>query len=247
MIVIAHLSDTHLDGGARASERTRRVAAFLDALPYDLDAVLVTGDIADNGLAAEYEEARKLLSLRHPTFLCPGNHDDRAEFRRVMLGEPPSGEPINQVHRTAGAVYALCDSTIPGQAGGRLAEETLDWLAGVLAETPGDVPVFVAFHHQPVVLHHPALDAIGMRAPDGLAALVARHPNVAALLCGHCHAAVATTLGGRPLRTAPGVVNNLRLPWEEGPGPVDLDVPPSVAVHVLDDDGRFLTYYRIVP
>lgn len=244
MVVIAHFSDTHLDGGPRSAERTRRVAEFLDGLPYDFDAVLVTGDIADHGRAEEYEEARKLLNLRHPTFVCPGNHDDRAEFRRVLLGEPPSGDPVNQVHRTSRAVYALCDSTVPGEDGGHLAEETLDWLAGVLRETPGDVPVFVALHHQPVLLHQPFIDSIGLRAPDRLAALVAAHPNVAAVLCGHCHAAVASSLGGRPLRAGAGVVSSLRLPWEPGSEPVDLDAPPALAVHVLDEAGTLTTTYR---
>ena len=44
MIVIAHLSDTHIDGGQRSAERTRTVMHYLEDLPYDLDAVLVTGD-----------------------------------------------------------------------------------------------------------------------------------------------------------------------------------------------------------
>ncbi|MEV0590151.1 metallophosphoesterase [Nonomuraea cavernae] len=248
MIVIAHLSDTHLDDTPRSIERTRRVAEFLDRLPYDFDAVLVTGDIADHGRASEYEEARKLLDFRHPTLIGPGNHDDRAEFRRVLLGEPPSTAPINQVHRTPKAVYALCDSTIPGQDAGLLADETLDWLGDVLDDTPADVPVFVAFHHQPVVLHHPGIDEIGLREPDRLAELVGRHPNIAAVLCGHCHAAVASDFGGRPLRAAPGVVSSLKLPWESGENladDIDYDAPPSLAFHILDG-GRLLTYYRVV-
>ncbi|NUW34428.1 metallophosphoesterase [Nonomuraea sp. SMC257] len=245
MIVVAHLSDTHIDGEPRSSLRTLKVAEFLNDLPYDFDAVLVTGDVADHGRADEYEEARKLLDLRHPTFFCPGNHDDRAEFRRVLLGEAPGDGPVNRLHRTPKAVFALCDSTIPGEDGGHLADETLDWLAAALDETPADVPVFVAFHHQPIVLHHPYLDTIGQRAPERLAALVAGRPNVAAILFGHCHAAVASSLGGRPLRSAPGVVNSLRLPWEADL--VDPDVPPSLAFHILDDDGTFQTTYRTVP
>ncbi|MET7460274.1 metallophosphoesterase [Nonomuraea sp. NPDC005501] len=246
MIVIAHLSDTHLDGTPRAAERTRKVAEFVDRLPYELDAVLVTGDIADHGRAEEYEEARKLLDLRHPTFLCPGNHDDRAEFRRVLLGEPPTAGPVNQVHRTAGAVYALCDSTVPGEDGGLLAGETLDWLEGVLDEA--DAPVFVAFHHQPIPLRHAVADTMGLAEPDRLAALVSRHPRVAAVLCGHCHMAVASTFAGRPLRAAPGVVSALVLPWEEGADAmatcVDYEAPVSLAFHVLDDDGVLTTHYR---
>ncbi|GAB3987189.1 hypothetical protein GCM10029978_104930 [Actinoallomurus acanthiterrae] len=89
MIVFAHLSDTHLDGAARAAARTEAVMAYLDRLPYDLDAVLVTGDIADHGLATEYEEARAVLASRHPVLTCPGNHDVRAPYRQVLLDERP--------------------------------------------------------------------------------------------------------------------------------------------------------------
>ncbi|MEV5705277.1 phosphodiesterase [Actinoallomurus sp. NPDC052274] len=250
MIVFAHLSDTHLDGGPRAAARTRAVLAYLDRLPYDLDAVLVTGDIADHGLPAEYEEARKLLASRHPVLTCPGNHDVRAAFRTALLGEPAADGPINRVHRAPGAVFALCDSSIPGRDDGRLDEETLTWLEAVLAETPPTTPVLVAFHHPPVVLHIPYVDGIRQFGEDRLAALVARHPNVAAIVCGHAHTPAATTFAGRPLLVAPGVVSTVRLPWETGTagtdGLVDHEIPPAFAFHVLDDDGRLTTHYRVV-
>lgn len=250
MIVIAHLSDTHLDGTRRSTGRAQAVMDYLDELPHDLDAVLVTGDIADHGLASEYEDARKVvLGSRHPVLACPGNHDIRSAFRQVLLGEPAGDGPVNQVHRTAAGVFALCDSSIPGRHDGRLGDETVAWLESVLDGTPRDVPVFVAFHHPPVDLHSPPIDAIRQFGEDRLEALVARHPNVAALLCGHAHTPAATTFAGRPLLVAPGVVSTLTLPWERGAGPgisVDLRIPPALAFHVLDDSGRLTTHYRVV-
>ena len=53
----------------------------------------------------------------------------------------------------------MCDSSIPGEDAGRLDDETLGWLGGVLAGS-GGLPVFVAFHHPPVQLHGPAIDGI---------------------------------------------------------------------------------------
>ncbi|MCG6499352.1 metallophosphoesterase [Kitasatospora sp. A2-31] len=50
MIVTAHLGDTHLDGEQRSADRTRAVMDYLNAMPYDLDAVVATGDVADHGL-----------------------------------------------------------------------------------------------------------------------------------------------------------------------------------------------------
>lgn len=250
MIVIAHLSDVHLDGDARAADRTRAVMEYLDGLPYDLDAVLVSGDIADHGAPAEYEEARKLLRSRHPIVVCPGNHDDRAAFRQGLLGEASaSAAPVDQVLRGDGFVLALCDSSVPGEHQGFLEESTLDWLDGVLGDTPPETPVLVAFHHPPVPLHTPYVDEIRQFGEERLAALVERHPHITAFLCGHAHTAAATTFAGRPLLVAPGVVSTLRLPWEaeSGAGPhIHLDEPPAVAFHVLGEDGRLTTHYRVV-
>ncbi|XVV07784.1 metallophosphoesterase [Actinosynnema sp. CA-248983] len=94
MTVIAHLSDTHFDGGPRAAGRARRVMDYLDGLPGRLDAVLVTGDVADHGLTSEYEEAREHLASKFPVLLLPGNHDDRGNFRRVLLGGSADPGPV---------------------------------------------------------------------------------------------------------------------------------------------------------
>jgi Icc protein len=78
-----------------------------------------------------------------------------------------------------------------------------------------------------------------------LAQLVARHPQVVAIPCGHAHSAAASTFAGRPLLVAPGIVSTLRLPWERGEA-VDWRLPPAIAFHVLDDDRRLTTHYRVI-
>jgi Icc protein len=241
MIVFAQLSDTHLDGGQPRADRARAVMASLARGRARLDAVLVTGDIADHGLPSEYEQARSVLTAPWPVLFCPGNHDERAAFRRVLLG----GEgdlPINQVHRMPGVVIAACDSTIPGHDDGYLSDETLAWLDAELGVDPV-TPAFVVLHHQPVPLHTEASDVIRLSGEDRLAAVIDRHPQVVAVLCGHAHSAAATTFAGRPLLAAPGVVSTGVLPWEERDS-ADFQAPPAVAYHVLGDDGRLTTHYR---
>ncbi|MFJ7269174.1 metallophosphoesterase [Streptomyces sp. NPDC099050] len=250
MIVIAHLSDVHLDGGQRAAERTRTVMEYLEGLPYALDAVLVSGDIADHARPEEYEEARKALGSRHPLVVCPGNHDDRTAFRRGLLGEErASAAPVDQVLRGAGFVLAVCDSSVPGEHRGHLEDSTIAWLDGVLADTPHEVPVLVAFHHPPVPLHIPYVDGIRQFGEERLAELAGRHPHLTAFLCGHAHTGAATTFAGRPLLVAPGVVSTTRLPWEAASGEseyIHTDEPPAVAFHVIGEDGRLTTHYRVV-
>ncbi|MDD9380299.1 phosphodiesterase [Streptomyces sp. ZAF1911] len=250
MIVIAHLSDVHLDGGDRAAERTRAVMEYLEGLPYELDAVLVSGDIADHARPEEYEEASKALGSRHPLVVCPGNHDDRTAFRRGLLGEErPSAAPVDQVLRGDGFVLAVCDSSVPGEHRGYLEDSTIAWLDGVLTDTPREVPVLVAFHHPPVPLHIPYVDGIRQFGEERLAALAERHPHLTAFLCGHAHTGAATTFAGRPLLVAPGVVSTTRLPWEAASGDseyIHTDEPPAVAFHVIGEDGRLTTHYRVV-
>jgi 3',5'-cyclic AMP phosphodiesterase CpdA len=243
-MLIAHVSDTHIGATDEATPRTQRVLAHLDALRQRPDAVLITGDLVDRGAEAEYEELRELLGERD-VLLCPGNHDRRGPYRKVLLGTPAEDGPIDAVADRGGARFVLLDSTIPGEDGGRLADETLAFLTAALDDTPGDRPVFVAFHHPPVELHVPFIDAIRQRDEARLAAALDRHPNVVALLCGHAHVPAASTFAGRPLLVAPGVVSTLGLPWETE-DIVDYGRPPAIAYHLLDAGHRITTHYRLV-
>ena len=248
MIVVAHLSDIHLDGSEQRADRARRVIEYLNATPRPLEALLVTGDIADHGLASEYEEAREILSASFPIFTCPGNHDKRAAYQQVLLGGDEAGEvadgaPVNRAHQAAGAIFALCDSTVPGRDDGYLSDATLSWLDSTLTSAP-DTPAFVCFHHPPVILQYP-FDNIRQFGEERLAAVIERHPQVVAMLCGHAHTPAATTFAGRPLLIGPGVASTSVLPWERGTL-LDLTAPPAVAFHILDDDGRLTTHYRAV-
>ncbi|WP_405957042.1 metallophosphoesterase [Streptomyces phaeochromogenes] len=249
MLVLAHISDLHLDGTERATERAERVRDRLWELPGPVDALLVTGDIADHGAEAEYEEAARILGLRDrvapfPVLTCPGNHDSRAPYRKALLGEPAGDGPVNNVRVFDGAAVLMCDSSVPGSDEGELDEETYAWIEETLDELDGTLPALLAFHHPPVALHHPLPDAYRLRRPSALAALLERRSEVAGIITGHAHTPAATTFGGLPLVVGPGVTWTLRLPWE-GEGAADREAPPGFAFHVLDDEGRLTSHFRV--
>ncbi|MGV4889788.1 metallophosphoesterase [Streptomyces viridosporus] len=250
MLVLAHISDLHLDGTARATERARRVRDRLWELPRRPDALLVTGDIADHGTEAEYEEAARLLGLHDgsapfPVLTCPGNHDSRAPYRKALLGRAAADGPVDSAHVLDGGAVLMCDSSVPGRDDGELDARTYAWIESTLDELDGALPVLLAFHHPPVPLHHPLPDSFSLRAPDRLAALLARRPEIAGLITGHAHTAAATTFAGRPLVVGPGVTWTLRLPWE-GERAADRDAPVGFAFHVLDDEQRLTSHFRVV-
>ena len=243
--LLAQISDLHLDGTARATRRAVRVMDYLRALPRPVDALLVTGDIADHGDEAEYEEAAQILTAPFPVLTCPGNHDVRAAYRKALLGLAPGDGPVNQVHHIAGTAILMCDSTIPGHDEGRLDTETLGWIDATLRELPDGTPALIAFHQPPVELHHPMPDSGRLEHPEELAALLDAHPRVAAVITGHAHTAAASIFAGRPLIVGPAITWTLRLPWESD-HPADLDQPPALAFHILDNTHRLTTHYRAV-
>ncbi|AKZ53452.1 3',5'-cyclic adenosine monophosphate phosphodiesterase CpdA [Streptomyces ambofaciens ATCC 23877] len=244
-MLLAHISDLHLDGSERATRRATRVMDHLRALPHPPDALLVTGDIADHGEEAEYEEAARILSAPFPVLTCPGNHDARPAYRKALLGQEPDDGPINQAHHVDGTAILMCDSTIPGSDQGLLDTGTLAWIDTELTALPQDTPALIAFHQPPVALHHPLPDSYMLEEPERLADLLAAHPQVAAVLTGHAHTAAASTFAARPLIVGPAVTWTLRLPWE-GDQAADRDQPPGLAFHILDDTRRLTTHYRVV-
>ncbi|CAA9356992.1 MAG: 3',5'-cyclic-nucleotide phosphodiesterase [uncultured Nocardioidaceae bacterium] len=245
MVLLAHISDLHIDGGGRAAARVERVLDFLNGMARPVDAVLATGDLTDNGLESEYDELGRLLGPEHGLLLCPGNHDVRGPYRRVLLGEPASDEPINRVHDLPEVRVVMCDSSVPGRDDGHLADETLGWLDEVLGATPATTPVLLALHHPPVLLHSPFIDEIRQYGAERLASLLDRHDQVVAVLTGHAHTPAVSRFAGRPLLVAPAVASTLRLPWENDMD-LDYEMPPALAFHVLDDAGRLTTHFRLV-
>jgi 3',5'-cyclic AMP phosphodiesterase CpdA len=244
MVVLAHISDTHIDGGAASVRRLARTMAYLNDIPA-LDAVVVTGDVTAHGTDAEYAAARAALASPHLVVHCPGNHDDRGGYRRAFLGTDGDG-PVNQVWEIPGALLVFCDSVVVGEPGGELGDATLLWLRAVLTGTAPGKPAVVGLHHPPVPLGSPIMDPIRLADADALAEVIADHPRVGAVLCGHAHSATAGTFAGRPLRVGPSVASTLALPWQNGPV-MDPGAPVQVAFHALAADGELVSHYRVVP
>src|SRR5262249_45134433 len=130
--VLVQISDPHLRTDDPVSAQALIAAVErIRSLPDQPDAVLVSGDVADTGSEQEYALARELLApLAMPVHLIAGNHDRMPERTQYAV-------------RCGDLRLVACDSTIPGEDGGRL---DAGWLRERLAENPR-APTIVALHH----------------------------------------------------------------------------------------------------
>ncbi|WP_432564945.1 metallophosphoesterase family protein [Kineococcus sp. SYSU DK003] len=210
MTRILHLSDTHLMAAGALHQglvdTTAALGHVLESLHGigPLDAVVVSGDVSDDGTVASYETARDLVgpfARSHgavPVFAM-GNHDLPAEFTQVL-------GPTRSVHDVDGLRIVVLDSSVPACGYGFLDEGQLEWLRSVLA-TPAAKGSVVVVHHSPLpaptVLH----EGLKLQNPADLLAALAGS-DVRAVLSGHYHHPFAATLrSGLTALVAPGVAN----------------------------------------
>lgn len=236
--LLLQLSDTHLgaewDGAPDPEECLARVVAAVGELPQRPDALLVSGDLADDGGATSYARVRELLApLGLEPHVIPGNHDVRGPLREAF-GLPGSGEePASHVAELGPLRLVCLDSTIPGGEGGALDEGRLGWLEEVLA-ADREAPTVIALHHPPLLTAMPAFERIGLAAADreALAGIVARHPQVLRLVAGHVHRPIVAELAGRAVVTVPSTYMQ-SAPDFVGTGIKMTPDPPGFAIHAL--------------
>lgn len=198
LITFVHLSDLHLPGRGvthadnmkgkpDAHEHARSVIAQINALPFHVEFVLITGDIGhDPAQEMDYLAAKSTLSRLQPRyFVMSGNHDRPKWLHHIVVGRVPDTYYYSFQER--GVQFICLDSNVPQQHYGKLGEAQLTWLDKVLS-LPSDMPLVVALHHHPISLGANAAD--GIRLHDGEALhrilLKARH-RLRCVLFGHIH------------------------------------------------------------
>ena len=160
VLTFLHISDTHISADPgyhppwvppsvpHPNRGVENLLAAVEQLPYEIDFILHTGDVCADPQAADYHQARRLLSaFEQPMYLLPGNHDspqlmrdilDDGERRRVLRDECAV---VNGVHLLA------LDTCGGGEAHApMLAEAQIAWFADALEQAAGQ-PLLAALHH----------------------------------------------------------------------------------------------------
>ena len=216
-----HLSDLHLArpgeviAGVDPWRQARRILERIGHLAIAPAFAVVSGDLSDDGSPESYALVKTLAAElsggEMPVLLALGNHDDRASFRREVLGEPgDDAAPYCYSRRIDGLRVIVLDSLIPGAEEGEVGAAQLAWLDEELRE-PAPEGTLLILHHCCRVAGPPRTIArFVLRDAAALEAVVARHAGeMRGVLAGHSHQTNSGGFGGVPYATAPAVLYQL--------------------------------------
>jgi 3',5'-cyclic-AMP phosphodiesterase len=249
--LLAQLSDPHIGEPKKAGYKPKAclkaVVGALERLPNRPDAILVSGDVAEDAAPEQYALAQKLIGrLGVPIHVLPGNHDDRATMREAF-GLPGEGEdPIDYAVDLGPLRLVVIDSTIPGEDHGDFEPAQLERLEAELAAA-ADQPTIVAMHHPPLVTAIPDWDGVNLPASarHALATVIRRHPQVRVIVGGHLHRVAASTLAGVPVLAAPSTFLQARPDFVAETVKLG-GKPPGFVLHALRD-GELSSQVQMVP
>ena len=252
-MLLAHATDLHLradptDANHLRFERLLDHLLTLNPLP---DALVLSGDLADDGDPQTYRHLRQALE-RWPTalLLTVGNHDDRAALFAVF----PSSNDGNGFAQAALGLgvwrVLLIDTLEQSRAGGGFDQSRAHWLSTELARQT-ETPALIVLHHPPADIGLSWIDPGRPPWAELLAETVAPF-KIAGFAAGHVHTGVSTMWQGHRLVTAPAVSSDLSLMFAPMAG-VAPDGRPLVergqvgfALHRWAD-GNLCTYFGRCP
>jgi len=170
LLTFVHISDTHISPDSDYSqsyadypplEGAKALVDSLQALPFDVDFILHTGDVIYDPHESVYKTAKDIFSaLNTPIYYIAGNHDHNDGLQRQLMGRKPS-EVIPNLHYEVevNGVQLICmDSNGPAEPpSGYVTDAQLEWL-DALCTANDERPLVIAIHHNPLAVDVPWLD-----------------------------------------------------------------------------------------
>ncbi|WP_239476451.1 metallophosphoesterase [Nocardia arizonensis] len=209
-ITVIQLTDTHLraegelvHGEVDTHANLVRAMEHIAGAGRAVDAIVLSGDLADDGSPLAYQRLRAAVdpvaaTLGAQVVYVMGNHDERVAFGAELLDrDVDPDQPLDSVFEVAGMRIIALDSTIPGHHHGRLELEQIRWLTDQLS-APAPRGTLLVLHHPPVRSPMPSSNMLRLEQPRQLAEALSG-TDVGMILCGHNHLTGASALAGVPV------------------------------------------------
>ncbi|MDZ7783245.1 MAG: 3',5'-cyclic-AMP phosphodiesterase [Halioglobus sp.] len=243
VVRVVQLTDTHLcrdrGGTLLGMDTDHSLQMVIDRVLRecdDIDLLLCTGDLADNGAAQAYRRLGEYVArFDCDSFWLPGNHDVRSQ----MVAELPGGAYLCEEIRAANWQIVMLDSQIPGEVGGELGARELERLDLALqAAREEQLYSLVCLHHHPVPIDTRWLDEQVVADRAAFFEILDGYSGVRGVLWGHIHQEIDRPRDGVRLLGSPSTCVQFR------PGSDTFradDRPPGYRWLELHRDGRLRT------
>lgn len=242
-MLIAQLTDLHVRPRGQPANRVAETNMFVErafravaAFAPRPDVILLTGDLTECGLATEYSQLVQIMRRclpPVPVFVIPGNHDRREQMRESLAHLPNvTADPVYVQYAVEDFPVRLVmlDTVVPGSGHGELRPEQLQWLDRTLAQVPNK-PTMIAMHHPPFVCGIAHMDRIRLRDFAAFVEIVARHPQVERIVCGHHHRVITTKVAQTIASISPSVAHQVEMSLDpDDPGAFIFE-PPAYQLH----------------
>mgnify|MGYP001169294484 FL=1 len=159
----------------------------------DLDHLVFTGDLANNGMPSEYAYLKKALAeLSTPITFMMGNHDNRDNFCKEFPYYELDENQFFQSGINLGDYFLLFLDSLKdpyvdiARNKGFLCQKRLNWLDNQLSLALNK-KVILFVHHPPFPTGLEAMDAIRLENPEDLYSILEKYKNVVHIVSGHIH------------------------------------------------------------
>lgn len=218
MVKLIQLSDLHLVPPGKLTSKVLDTNAILEETINEIlrkqdyfgqiEGLLVTGDISDDGSIDSYLSAHeKLIKLNVPILVIPGNHDLRKPMREVFNEHVEfsiNSSQFDWVFKYEETVIIGLDTLVEGENFGFLEKTSLEFLSNQLSIHNGS-DIILLIHHPPINTGIYFMDKIGLKNSSELSECLKATSRPVRILCGHVHGVYHGLLGIHPVVSAPSV------------------------------------------
>ena len=180
-MIIVQLSDIHVGSQFREEVFEKVIQEVNELKP---DAIIVTGDLTNEGLTKEYEKAKKLLSRLDTKKLITisGNHDYRNTGYLLFKKHFPF-ETVNELG--SDVVVVTLGTARPDRDEGEVGYRQNLWLERTMKKYEHKIKILAMHHHLVGIPDTGSARVEVIDAGDVLRTILATNVNM--VLCGHKH------------------------------------------------------------
>lgn len=245
---LLQITDTHLFSddsgellGITPNTSFDSVLDEIDAASFSFDAILATGDIAQDQSSQAYTKfTQGIARWSQLCYWLEGNHDKKNTMQVCMHNAQVKDEKCIEIG--ANWVVIMLDSQVEGEPYGFLSSSQFDFLKKSLSAY-SDHHVLICMHHHPRPVGSAWLDQHQLKNADEFWLSIASCSQVKAVLCGHVHQNFTEYYQGVRVMTTPSTCIQFKMNSDD----FALDeLQPGWRILTLTSDGDIQTQvYRL--